>query len=413
MPNKLVLSILVILLFVVKSAYAENYTIQFSSGKLIVGEEKKLSVVNFLFKNQRPKLQVFTIEDPCRLVIDIYSDVKFDKNLYKLDGLLFNKVRIGGHSSKVRIVLDVIANALPEFTQTVTENSLSLFFESGDIQVEPSLETNAIKEAPKLVEKKLPKTEKVSITETIPEKAKQFKIAGSDKKPIDSIKNPSPNFSNRKEAFTIVDGKLKVVDIVTEGSLSRMGRDSVNIVPDVAKNQFDERKIDERKIAKTKRRNAAILRRKIQKTTVKAGRNSKDNSNGMQNQQDPSVAIQALLGKSEKDSSLSVWDLTITVFGLLLVILLYHYSKPTRPEQRFVGAELPEDHNLQEYYQTLGCSQDSTNKDIKERYKYLARVYHSDGLESKAIPNEVKRLSEDQFKKVNEAYKALKEVRGF
>src|SRR4051794_10586578 len=55
---------------------------------------------------------------------------------------------------------------------------------------------------------------------------------------------------------------------------------------------------------------------------------------------------------------------------------------------------------FQDYYATLGVARDASDDDIKKAFRKLARKYHPDLAKDK-------KASEEEFKKVNEAYEVL------
>lgn len=61
-------------------------------------------------------------------------------------------------------------------------------------------------------------------------------------------------------------------------------------------------------------------------------------------------------------------------------------------------------------YQVLGINSTATNDEIKKAYRKLAMKYHPDKVEG--MGEEVKKQSEEQFRKINEAYEQLRTLRG-
>lgn len=57
---------------------------------------------------------------------------------------------------------------------------------------------------------------------------------------------------------------------------------------------------------------------------------------------------------------------------------------------------------FQDYYETLGVSRDASSEEIRRAYRNLARKHHPDA-------NQGSESSEEQFKKINEAYEVLKD----
>lgn len=60
--------------------------------------------------------------------------------------------------------------------------------------------------------------------------------------------------------------------------------------------------------------------------------------------------------------------------------------------------------NIENYYNILGVSKNSSSIEIKKAYKELAKKYHPD----KHINNDLADLAEAKFKEINEAYEYFK-----
>src|SRR6266545_7808824 len=58
---------------------------------------------------------------------------------------------------------------------------------------------------------------------------------------------------------------------------------------------------------------------------------------------------------------------------------------------------------FKDYYEVLGVSRDATEKMIKDAYRKLARQYHPDLQQTAAK----KKVAEEKFKEINEAYEVL------
>lgn len=64
-------------------------------------------------------------------------------------------------------------------------------------------------------------------------------------------------------------------------------------------------------------------------------------------------------------------------------------------------------------YQLLGLSPKCSDDDVRKAWRSKAKEYHPDLLRGKGIDESVIRLAEEQMRRVNAAYEAIKKVRGF
>lgn len=62
-------------------------------------------------------------------------------------------------------------------------------------------------------------------------------------------------------------------------------------------------------------------------------------------------------------------------------------------------------------YETLGCSPDMSDDEIKTRYRQLRSVVHPDRVASKGLPETFVTFAAEEFKRLGEAYDTLTEVR--
>ena len=58
-----------------------------------------------------------------------------------------------------------------------------------------------------------------------------------------------------------------------------------------------------------------------------------------------------------------------------------------------------------DYYEVLGVAKGSSEADIKKAYRSLAKEYHPDKLVG--VSEGVKKISEEKFREINEAYEYL------
>lgn len=75
-------------------------------------------------------------------------------------------------------------------------------------------------------------------------------------------------------------------------------------------------------------------------------------------------------------------------------------NEPTRAQQ------------MQHYYEELESSPQDSFDVIKKNYRRLMKEHHYDSLVSKGLPKEMLEFSQEKTKRLNEAYAAIKELRG-
>lgn len=64
------------------------------------------------------------------------------------------------------------------------------------------------------------------------------------------------------------------------------------------------------------------------------------------------------------------------------------------------------------YYEELESKESDDFATIKKNYRRLMKEHHYDSLVSKGLPKDMLEFSEAKTKRLNEAYAAIKEVRG-
>ena len=64
------------------------------------------------------------------------------------------------------------------------------------------------------------------------------------------------------------------------------------------------------------------------------------------------------------------------------------------------------------YYEELECSSSDDFSVVKKNYRRLMKEHHYDSLASKGLPKEMLEFSEEKTKRLNEAYAAIKELKG-
>jgi hypothetical protein len=100
--------------------------------------------------------------------------------------------------------------------------------------------------------------------------------------------------------------------------------------------------------------------------------------------------------------------------SLLVLLLLYRRRMQPSPMLRMSEVHQQEEEKLDvDSYSILGCTRDDSDQEIKTRYKQLLKIYHRDGLEAQDIPEELRKLSDDKLRKVQQAYERVRMERGF
>lgn len=69
--------------------------------------------------------------------------------------------------------------------------------------------------------------------------------------------------------------------------------------------------------------------------------------------------------------------------------------------------------NIEESYNILGCTENDTDQVIKQKYRKSIMEYHPDKIQSKGLPKGFLDFSNEQVKKINQAYETIKSHRQF
>lgn len=69
--------------------------------------------------------------------------------------------------------------------------------------------------------------------------------------------------------------------------------------------------------------------------------------------------------------------------------------------------------SLDEAYRTLGINRQASDSDVKKAYRRLMRENHPDKLTAKGLPEEMIKLANQKVSKIQTAYEAIKNSRGF
>lgn len=81
-------------------------------------------------------------------------------------------------------------------------------------------------------------------------------------------------------------------------------------------------------------------------------------------------------------------------------------SRPIRPSSARIDNPTPH-----QPYSILGISSSASDEEIRARYKHLVKSFHSDKLANHDLPEEILQLTEAQFRKIQQAYEAIRHER--
>ncbi|WP_027360357.1 TerB family tellurite resistance protein [Desulforegula conservatrix] len=70
-------------------------------------------------------------------------------------------------------------------------------------------------------------------------------------------------------------------------------------------------------------------------------------------------------------------------------------------------------HASKKSYVVLGVDEDSSDAEIKSRYRKLVHEYHPDKLAAKGVPDEFARYARERFGEIQSAYEEIRKERGF
>jgi len=89
----------------------------------------------------------------------------------------------------------------------------------------------------------------------------------------------------------------------------------------------------------------------------------------------------------------------------------YSYTHSNYSNANFNG-QATSVNRMDEFYKELECSASDEFSVVKKNYRRLMKEHHYDSLASKGLPKDMLEFSEEKTKRLNEAYAAIKEVRG-
>lgn len=96
------------------------------------------------------------------------------------------------------------------------------------------------------------------------------------------------------------------------------------------------------------------------------------------------------------------------------LLRLIDLLKIDRNFYNYLYDELVKDrHSLSDYYEILGCNENSSNEEIKSAYRQKVKEFHPDKLMSKNLPEAFIKFANEQMNLFTEAYDNIRSVRNF
>ena len=92
----------------------------------------------------------------------------------------------------------------------------------------------------------------------------------------------------------------------------------------------------------------------------------------------------------------------------LLLTCLRHFELNSAPYENIRRDCLPD---LDPLYNILGCNPSCSDEELKKAYRTLSKDYHPDRLAAKNVSDGVKKITEQKFKEISEAYSTLCKIR--
>jgi DnaJ-domain-containing protein 1 len=427
-----------------------------------------VSNINILAIDGEPTVEL--IENPNRLIIDIPTDKKGKVSTTALNSKNVKSIRIGQHTGKIRVVYDIILNA-PEYrhhfdrakgilnvtifskVETSKKEGMSELVRSADSnQVVTHESVPQISASPIIMPSNKPSSTPSSslIPSVTPSSTPSSILIAKEISPL-PIKSQPPtkkrvNTKSSKDkvnAYTFKGGQVEIVEVPRSGNLStiKAPKPSASIEKSDAKSE-NEKLIDELladksdDFAEASPVSTAEASNEVDK---KQAIDQASNSNNVEqaitdlqdkteqqddvdtkkiekNEFDPVDAIENGLNQ-EMNLKPSFWEWLfagLAVFFGLVFLFSITYSRNIKKKLKSqeTNQSLTRSDYLQEAYQLLNCTESMSDAEIKQKYRQLVKSFHSDQMESKDIPEEVKKLSEEQLKKIHAAYEIVKNTRG-
>lgn len=341
------------------------------------------------------RLESFLLTAPNRFVIDIFQPVTITKNSLQSDLKIVEKIRIGSHPDKVRVVFDLEA----QFKNIHIASS-----EKSDTGYTYTLIWS--KKSPGKVNTITPSTAPSSQPSSSDSKSTDSGSIKQTLRPLEVI-HPEPIFEVpvSTPSIPVHAGSRKKIIVPELESRDTVIYDQAEQHNTVATLPITQ--APNELISKPLKSNMVVSHATVDPLQAEV-------SPSTELLYEPSIDIQRLLADDTGIALVSMLDVALLLALLFLLVLLLIHRRRNRRVAIRSQYNLPMDSpETDDPFVILGCTSEDSNEKIKSQYKHLLKVYHRDGLESHDIPEEVRRLSEEHLRKVKQAYQKLRTERGF
>lgn len=377
--------------------------------------------------NASTEPQVFALQNPDRLVLDLPGIRVDNQSTLNFKTQWTESIRVGKHEDKSRIVLDLKKPLIgqPGLSHS-TNKKIVISFRLNEPSVPVSLEAKEVPPAQPEQKTRAGWVEKTSVSSpSAAEKPINLPARSTPAKtpvPLE-LQQPARNLTgNKVQAYTVKGNQMQLVEIENSKSVSKIpARESEHtqlarldsnqpegevMFPVDSNQQLSEQASDitltpgEKPLHDKDRKIALKLSPGTQAQPLKEEFINYDHL--------PPPAKNPFVNESSW-----AWQLA---FGFTLLCLIIVLLKRRSVLQSATLEVVPwfDDSEIarREMYAVLGCQQDCSDAELKERYRQLAKAFHSDKLNASDLPEELRALSEEQFIRVQNAYDSIKKERG-
>lgn len=370
----------------------------FPAGSVLLAESGGVLTAQVTTTSSRT-VEAFVLSEPDRLVIDIVGSELERRHEYtpvSIPSVL--KVRFGHHPEKLRIVFDLRTGmVLKDMEVPLTKSGVehSYIIAEGRFKIGPPRPEVKIP-APDpavVIQTKETRVVRPPVFYSVPTAGLRNPGMGYDRKtPLQRLETAAVPLTEEQLAFPVV---LPRTELAEPANGERQSKEKIDSAVD----------------------GTSVLPLETEKRIARVKPAAKELSPAYEyGQSDPAVTIQALFDEGQSGPRFNSTDIALCILlGLLLLVLVATRMKQRRIRltRDRVFPHLPEAEPGEDWFAVLGCAQDASNSVIKSRYRHLVKVYHRDSLEHETVSEEVRRLSESQLVRVHEAYKQVRQERGF